>query len=165
MESFGTSSSQAQEIEHAIRHELRIPFEKKPVVYESLRKRLEELIALHRQQRITDLELLTGEIQLRDEMIELQHGDTAHNLQVYERPFFNTLQPMIGDAASAAELARDVVTCLQQQVVIDWTSREAVKREMRRQVTDLLRKRGISNEAVEVLAPKLIALAEQWLRA
>ena len=52
VEALKTDDAKASEMEHAIRHEINVRVEENPVFYESLRKRLEEIIEQHRLERL-----------------------------------------------------------------------------------------------------------------
>jgi type I restriction enzyme R subunit len=167
VDSLSDPRAQAQQVEHALRHEIRVRLEENPVFYDSLRKRLEELIELHRQQRLTDLELLTGELRLRDEMLDQQERENALGLEVHERPFYDRLKLVFGDTAAPeqiAEAAREIVGSLHSQTVIDWTAREDIKRQMRQTVKRQLRALRVSREQIEPLTLALVSLAEVWLK-
>jgi len=167
VDSITDTYAKAQMVEHAIRHEIRVRFDENPVVYESLRKRLEELIELHRQQRITDLELLTGEWHIREEILTQQRADAALGLETYERPFFDRLRqayPQEMEVAALTQITHDVLAQVEALRVIDWANRDDVKREMRRQIKRVLRAAAIPRDQIEALTLALVSLAEVWFK-
>lgn len=166
VESISDQRGQAQEIEHGIVNEVYVQRDKNPVAYDSLRHRLEALIEAHRQQRISDLELLMGELKIRDEMLDMQVGDVRLGLEVFEKPFYDQLKAALPSGASTDDLvtlSRDVFTKLSKLAVIDWTTREDIKREMRRQMKNILRKTSLSPNDLNVTVIALIKLAESWI--
>jgi hypothetical protein len=110
---------------------------------------------------------VNGQFQLREALLQQQKGDETHGLQAYERPFFDLLRevlPVEDGLERTATLARETTALLAQLTVIDWTTREDVKREMRRQVKDLLRAEGMEHAQIDPLAKRIVALAEHWLK-
>ena len=59
-------------MEHAIRHEINVRVEENPVFYQSLRERLEEIIAKRRQERMDAAEQLSLLSSLRDDLKDEQ---------------------------------------------------------------------------------------------
>ncbi len=166
VESISDTQGKAQEVEHAIRHELRVRLNENPVAYDSLRQRLETLIEAHRQQRLSDLELLMEELKLRDELIELQAGDIGLGLEVYEKPFYDRLKSVLPDHHGDEEvvkLSREVFDQLRHLAVIDWTTREDVKRDMRRSIKAILRETPIPANEINITTKALVQLAERWV--
>ena len=85
VDALGTDDAKASEMEHAIRHEISVRAEENPAFYQSLRERLEEIIAARRQERLDaarQLELLSG---LREELRGEQAQ--AENLGLHARGF------------------------------------------------------------------------------
>jgi type I restriction enzyme R subunit len=74
--------AQASEMEHAMRYEIHVKLEDNPVFYQSLRERLEAIVALRKQQRIDAAEQLKLFQALVDEMRDL--GSTAAQLGLSE---------------------------------------------------------------------------------
>jgi len=166
VDSISDPRGKAQEVEHAVRHEIRVRMEENPVAYDSLRQRLEALIEAHRRQRLSDLELLMEELKLRDDLVEMQQGNVGLGLEVYEKPFYDRLKTVLPADVSQealAVLARNVVNKLNVLAVIDWSAREDVKREMRRQVKGILRKNGIPANELDATTIALVKLAERWI--
>lgn len=166
VESISDPRGKAQEIEHAVRHEIRVRMEENPVAYDSLRLRLESLIEAHRQQRMSDLELLMEELKLRDDLLDMQQRDVELGLEVYEKPFYDRLQialPADVSEDTLTTLARNVFNKLNELAVIDWTAREDIKREMRRQVKGILRKNAIPPNELDATTTALVKLAENWI--
>ena len=63
-----TDDAKASEMEHAIRHEINVRVEENPVFYQSLRERLEAIIAERRQERMDAAEQLSLLSSLRDDL-------------------------------------------------------------------------------------------------
>ncbi len=166
VESISDPRGQAQEVEHAVRHEIRVRMEENPIAYDSLRQRLEALIEAHRQRRLSDLELLMEELKLRDDLVEMQQGDVGLGLEVYEKPFYDRLRTALPSNLSTemlTALTRNVVSKLNELAVIDWTAREDVKRHMRQQVKSILRKTTIPANELNATTTALVKLAENWI--
>jgi len=109
---------------------------------------------------------LMEELKLRDDLVEMQQGNVGLGLEVYEKPFYDRLKTVLPADVSQealAVLARNVVNKLNVLAVIDWSAREDVKREMRRQVKGILRKNGIPANELDATTIALVKLAERWI--
>jgi type I restriction enzyme, R subunit len=176
VDSLSTPEARASEIEHAIRHEIHCRLSENPVFYQSLRQRLEELIAAKRQARIDAAEALRHLQQMVNELRGL--GQAAQQLglseteyalhqllqggssnEVRERP-----EPYGAAGGDPHQLTREIFSVLEKLAVIDWVHKDDVQREMRRQVKGLLRSSGMSFEEIEAMTAKIIDLARVRLR-
>ena len=165
-----TDDAKASEMEHAIRHEISVHVEENPAFYQSLRERLEEIIAERRQERLDaarQLELLNS---LREELQGEQAQ--AENLGLDARGFaiYGLLEqhrPMTAreDSASYDGANRDLASLLDEAVapftdLVDWWQKDDVQRQMRSRIKRQLRASGIGGDAVESLAADIVDLAK-----
>lgn len=179
VESLSTPEARASEIEHAIRHEIHCRLDENPVFFQSLRQRLEELIAARRQARIDAAEALRHLQQMADEMRGLGKAAQALGLSESEYALHQLLQNGGGDGTSEVrerpelysagggdlkQLTREVFATLEKLAVIDWVHKDDVQREMRRQIKGQLRNHGLPFEETEAMAAKIIDLARVRLR-
>ena len=170
VDALGTDEAKASEMEHAIRHEISVHAEENPAIYQSLRERLEEIIAERRQERLDaarQLELLSS---LRDELRGEQAQ--AENLGLDARGFaiYGLLEqhrPMTAreDSAAYGAANRDLASLLDEAVepftdLVDWWQKDDVQRQMRSRIKRQLRASGIGGDSVKNLAADIVDLAK-----
>lgn len=176
-----TPEAKASEMEHAIRHEIHVHLQEDPVLFESLRQRLEKIIEDKRLERINAVEELKRLNALVAEMRNV--GKVAQEMGFSEDEYalYKILQvkneesqngdivkepaPSYGSGRNGhKELTHKVMQSLEELAVIDWVHKEDIQREMRRKVKGILRERGFSFDEVEVLTLKIMDLAKARLK-
>lgn len=179
VDQLNSPTAKASEMEHAIRHEIKVRWDENPVFYRSLRERLEEIIEQVHQERldaVRQLSLLTqvmGDLKNVAQAAEekgmsedqfaiykvLEEGgkDTGRNGdKVRETP------PSYGKKhvdESKKELAALIMENLSELAVIDWQKKDDVQREMRRKIKQQLRAAGFELAQIEPLTVQLMDLA------
>ena len=170
VEALKTDDAKASEMEHAIRHEINVRVEENPVFYESLRKRLEEIIEQHRLERLDAAEQfklfaslvedLQGE-QSRAQDIGLEaRGYAIYGLLEQARPM------MVQEPAAPYDAAnRDLASLIDESVtpfteLVDWWEKDDVQRQMRSKIKRHLRASGMASDPVERLASDIVDLAK-----
>ena len=140
-----SSKSRASEIEHAIKHHIKINIEDDPEYYKKLSERLKDIIRQHEEKWDEMVQLL---MELRAN-IETDHQQEAENLglSLIELSFYNILIAELETAGSLdtekAQQAKEFVQSLVQMLdeatqIIDffnkWDEQKRVKREIKRVV-------------------------------
>ncbi len=173
--------AKASEIEHAIRHEIHVRLEEDPVFYQSLRERLEAIIAERKEERISAAEELKRLQGFVNEMRNL--NKVAQDLGFSESEYAlyriinaekttqteeSGLKGLLVKEPSAVynvkgneqkELTHSIMEALEKLAVIDWVHKDDVQREMRKQVKGILRAKGYQFDEVETLTAKIMDLA------
>ncbi|MDQ0160020.1 type I restriction endonuclease subunit R [Alkalibacillus salilacus] len=156
--------AKAAEMEHAIKHEIRVKLDENPVKYTSIKERLEELIEKRKERQMTIEELLEELHAFREELINMDEESQQYGLASPEQlPFYQLLEqelPSEAEQESVKDLTEIVTEIIQDHAVIDWTDKEDVKREMRKVLKKHLRPTAIPNGQVESIARRLIELGE-----
>ena len=165
-----TDDAKASEMEHAIRHEINVRVEENPVFYQSLRERLEEIIAERRQERLDAAQQLKLLSTLREEMQGEQSraqdiGLDARGFAIYG--LLERQRPMVARDGKGAYAAanRDLAALLDEAVtpfteLVDWQQKDDVQRQMRSRIKRQLRASGIASDSVESLAAEIVDLAK-----
>lgn len=177
----GSPEAQASEMKHALTHEISVRAEENPVLYRSLRERLEEVIRMAREERLQAVEQLR---RLRGVAEDLRATTRLASEMGFSDDrayaFYRLLEesalpegalnedqaPYGGKApvnAARRELAEEVLRTLESLAVIDWTQKDDVQRLMRRRIKEKLREAGYSLEEMEPLTLKLMELARHRL--
>lgn len=185
-----SDKAKVQTTEHALRKEIEVRLARDPVYFESLRERLEKIVAAIREKRIVSANGLLELLKLHQEM-KLREEEGLQDLPLTPKqlPFFNQLAVSIG-AASASEgdpvtmsEARAVYTAdlsaaqkgqlvkltevvwetLQETAVIDWQRRSEAERQMVVRVKGVLRGSGrfSSLKDIRIVAQQLVDLVKE----
>ena len=170
VEALKSDDAKASEMEHAIRHEINVRVEENPVFYQSLRKRLEDIIEERRQERISEAEQLGLLKHLRDELQGEQTKAQEMALDVRGFAIYGLLEQhrpvaVKEDAATYNEANRDLASLIDEAVepfteLVDWWQHDDVQRQMRSKIKRQLRASGIEADQVEVLAADIVDLAK-----
>ena len=165
-----TSDAKASEMEHAIRHEINVRVEENPAFYQSLRKRLEEIIEQHRLERLDAAEQLKLLTSLREEIQGEQTWAEDIGLEARGYAIYGLLEqarPMMVKEETAAYNAanRDLASLIDESVepfteLVDWWEKDDVQRQMRSKIKRHLRASGVGSDAVESLASNIVDLAK-----
>ena len=170
VEALKTDDAKASEMEHAIRHEINVRAEENPAFYQSLRKRLEEIIEQHRQERLEAAEQLSLLNSLREEVRSEQTQAEEMSLNPRGFAIYGLLErqrPMaVGESSPAYnEANRDLASIIDDEVVpftelVDWWQKEDLQRQMRSRIKRQLRASGMAAETVEAVAAEIVDLAK-----
>ena len=165
-----TDDAKASEMEHAIRHEINVRVEENPVFYQSLRERLEAIIAERRQERMDAAEQLSLLSSLRDDLKDEQtraqdigldaRGFAIYGLLERQRPGKTKEKTATYDVAN-----RDLASLIDEAIMpftdlVDWQQKDDLQRQMRSRIKRQLRAGGIDADTVESLAADIVDLAK-----
>ncbi len=164
-----TPEAKAAEMEHAIKHEIRIKLDENPVKYTSLRERLEQLIEQRKARQLTIEELLEEYHAMREEMMDMEQESQSFGLKdAKQLPFYQLLEqqiPVEMEQESLRDFTEIITEIIQDNAVIDWIEKEDVKREMRKKLKKQLRVSSVPNKQVEQVARQLMELGEIHYKA
>ena len=166
----GTDDAKASEMEHAIRHEINVRVEENPAFYQSLRERLEEIIAERRQERVDAAKQLSLLNSLRDEVKGEQAQAREMGLDARGFAIYGLLErqrPMVAreDPPPYSEANRELALLIDEAVtpfteLVDWHQKDDVQRQMRSKIKRQLRAGGIELDAVESLTADVVDLTK-----
>ncbi|MDA2251860.1 type I restriction endonuclease subunit R [Bacillus thuringiensis] len=163
MEETKTSEGKAAEMEHAIRHEIRVKLEENPVYYTSLKERLEELLQRRKDRQMDIDELLAEYRNMVNDMRNAAQKGEEHGFTLEQYPFYQMLEkemPPYDDVEDLKALTHLITDIIQQEAdIVEWTNKEDVKREMRKKIKKQLRVSPCPKEKLESLTQQLIDLA------
>ena len=179
-----SADAKASEMEHAIRHEMSVRYDEDPVFYQSLREKLEKIIAERRQERIDAARQLKLLQSVKDEMVNVHNAAEDMGMSESEFAFYNLLsnvdvvgagsprpfsspdslkvaeeQTAYGEKEPKKKLAGLILESLEELAVIDWIHKEDVQRQMRKKIKRHLRAAGYKLNEIEPLTTKLMELA------
>lgn len=181
VKTLGSPEAQASEMRHALTHEISVRAEENPVLYRSLRERLEEIIRLAKEERLQAVEQLrrlkavakdlrtasrtAADLGFTDDrayaFYRLLDEPSATETKVEEDQAPYGTGANVNDGRRA--LAEDILQTLESLAVIDWTQKDDVQRVMRRKIKEKLREAGYAFDELEPLTLKLMELARARL--
>lgn len=169
--------ARASEMEHAIKHEITVHLAEDPVFYQRLSDRLDEIIQERRKDRLAAIGALRRLQGIANEMRGVRLKAESLGLSPEALAFYNLLSDGSTAAGEAPKpnrvaeegarygadnrkaLAETILKLLEDLAVIDWTRKEDVQREMRRQIKRHLRAAGCADDQLEAVTAKLMDLA------
>ncbi|WP_176581093.1 type I restriction endonuclease subunit R [Bacillus thuringiensis] len=158
-----TPEGKAAEMEHAIRHEIRVKLEENPVYYTSLKERLEELLQRRKDRQMDIDELLAEYRNMVNDMRNTAQKGEEQGFTREQYPFYQMLEkemPTYDDIEDLKALTHLITDIIQQEAdIVEWTNKEDVKREMRKKIKKQLRVSPCPKEKLESLTQQLIDLA------
>ena len=180
VEKLENTDARASEMEHAIKHELKVRFEENPIFYQTLRQRLEQILADRKLERISSAEELKRLRSLAQELRSVSNiaqsmGLTETSFAIYE---LLLQEPGANDALRVAEspaiyhteidepkreLAALIDDDLRRLAVIDWRTKDDVQREMRRQIKRQLRAAGTDGDRLDAVTSTVLDVARRGL--
>jgi type I restriction enzyme R subunit len=181
VKTLGSPEAKASEMRHALTHEINVRAEENPVLYRSLRDRLEEIIRLAKEERLQAIEQLRRLRGVAEDLRTASQTATdmgftddrayafyrlldeptpkAGMVEEEQAPYGD--RPNLNDGRRA--LAEDILQTLESLAVIDWTQKDDVQRVMRRKIKEKLREAGYTFDELEPLTMKLMELARARL--
>lgn len=155
--------AKASEMEHAIRHEIRVKLEENPVYYTSLREKLEKLIEARKLKQLSIVDLVDEFRNIINDMRQTNQKGQEHGFTREQYPFYQMLEkflPEEEDHEVLKDLTHLITESIQDQAVIEWTQKEDVKREMRKKIKQFLRVNKRAKDQIDGLTQQLMSLAE-----
>lgn len=153
--------AKASEMEHAIRHEIRVKLDENPVLYTSLKKKLEELIEARKLKQMDIFEMMEKMQEIMGEMRDAAKQGEHLGLTREQYPIFLMLEKQLPEEENkeALKVLTEVITeKIQELSVIEWTQKDDVKREMRQQTKRQLRVFKCPEDKLESLTIQLVDL-------
>jgi type I restriction enzyme R subunit len=165
-----SDKAKASEMEHAIRYEITIHYDENPVVYQSLRERLEEIIRRMEQERLELSQVIEEYGHIIQRMRDVREGREAQKKGFTDTEY--AAYELIHKEAESAfkekplpekelrKMTKEIVKELKDLAVIDFRRERDVRRQMRGQIKRILVKNGWSHEHFEPITTRIMELAE-----
>jgi len=162
----GGTRAKASHIEYAIRQTISAKAGEDPRFYQSLEEQLESLLEEDRRRRKDEAELLKSLVKLskqeeRREAIAEEKGLDYKK----ELPFYGLFEPykklFDGVDEERCLFTKRIVEIIESKsAIIEWTTKENIKKEMRRAIKDQLRSIGFPPDELELFTREVMDLAE-----
>lgn len=157
-----SDEARASEMEHAIRHEIHVKLEEDPAFYESLREKLEKIIADRRERRVEAAKQLHLFETLLSEM--RGHAEAAAELG-FDETGLAVYGLLRGKRAEGPvdEAKKELTELILEQVeshvtIVDWVHKDDVQREVRRVLKRQLKAAGYPADKIESLTGDIVDL-------
>jgi len=166
----GSTRAKASHVEYAIRQTVTEKAATDPAFYGSLKEQLEKIIEEDRKERKDEARLLKDLIALGNR--EKQREFFAKSLGLAdagEFSFYGLLYPfreaMFTDSDERqVAFTKEIIKVVKNKIVIDWTDKENIQKEMRREIKKLLRSNACPGDQIEPLAREILSLARIQLK-
>ena len=171
VEGMSSDEAKASEMEHAIRHEIRVKLDENPVHYLSLKEKLEKLIQDWKEHRLETVQLVLQLQELIREDIQGYNASQSMSGVVREqRPFYDLLHAEFPSDDHDDEQLTDLTQIIVEDVsalqkIRDWTTKEDVQREMRSRVKRQLRAAKCPSDRLEAVTQQVMSLAKVHFKA
>lgn len=171
VDGISSDEAKASEMEHAIRHEIRVKLDENPVHYLSLKEKLEKLIAEWKEHRLETVQLVLQLQELiRNDIQGYNAAQSTSGVVREQRPFYDLLYSELSDENHDDEQLTDLTQILVEDVstlqkIRDWTTKEDVQREMRSRIKRQLRAANCPRDILESLTQKVMNLAKVHFKA
>ena len=157
-----TPKSKASEMEHAIRHHIKVELDKAPTLYNRFKDRLETILNSYKENWEEIVKQLTG---LRDEMAEGRKVETE-GISIVEAPFYDLLKAEMTDESEeeiqkAKELTHTLILILKETAEINnfWSDKAAERKRIEGMLEDEIRYSQVGQ-----LTPKASELATELMK-
>lgn len=119
-------------------HTIKVGIDKNPDFYKPLAQRLDELLRLKKEERITQLELLKAFTEIQDEIIDEQkEGEQKGFNTERERAVYSTMKTVFdSDADYATRTLFDLING--ELNIVDWQAKGQVKKDMENKIMRFL---------------------------
>ncbi len=155
---------------YALDEQIKSRAEEDRAFYGSLEDRLKELIEQQKKERVDDAELFRGLMRIKED--EGERDNIAKKLGLdgkKELAFYHCFEARADRLPKMKEdeqvsLSKEIISLVEERVVAEWTERDDVQKEMRREIKRLLRRKGVDEELLPPLVRELMELAQVWMK-
>lgn len=138
-----------------LKYVIKVGLDKNPAFYKPLAERLEELLKLRKEERITQTEFLKALSGLQDEIInENKEGNEKGFTTERDIAVFNSMKTVFN--GEAEEMTHRLLTDIKGELnIVGWEDKGMVKQDMVNKITNILKQRLERKEA-KALAKELV---------
>tara|TARA_R110000868_G_scaffold411622_3_gene706495 strand:+ start:10714 stop:13893 length:3180 start_codon:yes stop_codon:yes gene_type:complete len=139
-----------------LKHTIKVGIDKNPDFYKPLAQRLDELLKLKTEQRITMLELLKAYTDIQDEIIDQQkEGEQKGFVTERERAVYDSMKVLFGeDAEDATKTIFDLING--ELNIVGWQRKGQVKKDIENKIRRYLTTAKIEREDAKIKAKEMV---------
>jgi type I restriction enzyme R subunit len=133
-----------------LKYTIKVGLDKNPAFYKPLAERLEELLQLRKEERISQLELLKAMADIQDEIInENKEGQEKGFTTEREIAVFNSMKTIFN--GEAEEMTQKLFSDIQGELgIVGWEEKGMVQKDMENKITNILKQKLERKEAKEM---------------
>ncbi|MEQ6166156.1 type I restriction endonuclease [Ekhidna sp. MALMAid0563] len=142
-----------------LKHTIKVGLDKSPDFYKPLAERLEELIKMKEEDRITQLELLKAYTEIQESIVENEQQTNELGFTTErQKAVYDSMKVLFGDDAVEATIT--VFDLIEEELnVVDWDKKTAVRKDIENKLTRYLKQimdrsdaRSKAKELVDILS-------------
>ena len=139
-----------------LKHTIKVGIDKNPDFYKPLAQRLDELLKLKAEQRITQLELLKAYTDIQDEIIDQQkEGEQKGFVTERERAVYDSMKVLFGeDAEDATKTIFDLIKG--ELNIVGWQRKGQVKKDIENKIRRYLTTAKIEREDAKMKSKEMV---------
>lgn len=139
-----------------LKHTIKVGLDKNPDFYKPLAQRLDELLKLKAEQRITQLELLKAYTEIQGEIIDQQkEGEQKGFITERERAVYDSMKVVFGeDAEDATKTIFDLIKG--ELDIVGWQRKGQVKKDIENKIRRYLTTAKIERENAKLKAKEMV---------
>ncbi|MEQ8324027.1 MAG: type I restriction endonuclease [Vicingaceae bacterium] len=139
-----------------LKHTIKVGIDKNPDFYKPLAQRLDELIELKKQERITQTDLLKAFTEIQDEIIaEQKEGVDKGFVTERQRAVYNSMKVMFdGDAEDATKTLFDLIKG--ELNIVGWEVKGQVQKDIENKIMRFLKSAKIEREEAKAKAKEMV---------
>lgn len=139
-----------------LKHTIKVGIDKNPDFYKPLAQRLDELLKLKKDERITQLELLKAYADIQDEIIEQQKEGEQKGFQTErERAVYDSMKVLFDDDAEDA--TRTIFDLIRGELnIVSWQTKGQVKKDIENKIRRYLTTAKIERDEAKAKAKDMV---------
>ncbi|TVZ13950.1 type I restriction endonuclease subunit R [Maribacter sp. MAR_2009_72] len=139
-----------------LKHTIKVGLDKNPDFYKPLAQRLDELLKMKTEERITQLELLKAYTEIQDEIIDQQkEGEQKGFVTERERAVYDSMKVLFNeDAEDATKTIFDLITG--ELNIVGWQRKGQVKKDIENKIRRYLTTAKIEREDAKMKAKEMV---------
>jgi type I restriction enzyme R subunit len=158
-EKYRSDKAKASEMEHALKFTIRDRWQNDPVFWDSIEKRLMDLISNYESKRMEDVHFLDQLTSMRDEILNKENSDKDEG---FSHPAESAIYGILGNNKDLKDSSIELFAELSELKVVDWQHKEEVLKDMRRTIKRKIRK-SFSSDELEGMVSAVINLLKVHL--
>jgi type I restriction enzyme R subunit len=139
-----------------LKHTIKVGLDKNPDFYKPLAQRLDELLKLKKEERITQLDLLKAYADIQDEIIaEQKEGEDKGFKTERQRAVYNSMKVMFDE--NAEDATKTLFDLIEGELnIIGWQAKGQVQKDIQNKIMRYLTTAKIDREEAKIKAKELL---------
>jgi type I restriction enzyme R subunit len=141
-----------------LKHTIKVGMDKNPDFYKPLAQRLDELLKLKKDERLTQLELLLAYTDIQDKIIEEQtEGESKGFHTEQQRAVYNSMKVLFnGDAEDATKTVFDLINA--ELDIVGWQAKGRVQKDIENKIRRFLTSAQLERNEAKAKAKEMVSV-------